>query len=173
MTQDFHGQHDESISRMTNAGACRPEIAEHLGMTIHQVRYRQIRLGVMPDYRGSRVRHQGMAWSKKVQTMWDSDMSLSAIARTLGVTRNVVICAATRKGLWPRNKVKAAPRRPKSSPTDALTPDQFADVQVYRRAGYTLKDAIAKVTAPKTKIRFAAPVQPRRARVAYQPGAAQ
>ena len=97
-------------------------------------------------------------WSPKVQADWEGPRSLKWIADRHGVDPGTIRRAAIRAGQYPRPKrAKAVSASPKRSvkPIDALTPAQLEDVSALRKAGFTLKEAIAKVTAPKAKIRFA------------------
>jgi hypothetical protein len=90
-------------------------------------------------------------------------MKKTEIAAALGVGKTALTSAAKRAGVPPRpNKVERATPAP-VDPMAGLTAAQIADVNTLRKSRYTLKEAVAMVTAPKAKIRLATPAHEARA----------
>ena len=84
-------------------------------------------------------------------------MNKKQIAAVLGVGIAALASAAIRVGAPPRLKnvrpVAVAP----VDPMAGLTESQIADVNTLRKSKYTIKDAIAMVTATKVKVSLSAP----------------
>jgi hypothetical protein len=146
-----------TIAQMTLNGKTRIEIGAALGMSISGVRYRQDRLGLRPAVDRPRPHRLAVEWTPEVQALWDGPMNKKQIAAVLGVGRTALASAAIRVGAPPRLKnvrpVAVAP----VDPMAGLTESQIADVNTLRKSRYTIKDAIAMVTATKVKVSLFAP----------------
>ncbi len=136
------------IIAMTRQGATQKQIADATGISVNGIRRRQRKLGVRAASDRPRPRSSIVTWTPEVQALWEGDLSQKQVAERLGIGTPTLQAAARRAGQYPRPN-----REPRVDPLAGLTPDQRADVKALQKARYSQKEAIAKVTAPKVKMR--------------------
>ncbi len=146
------------IIAMTRQGASQRKIAESIGVDRSTVSQRQKRLGVAPTGAAFNPKRK-IEWTAAVDKLWHGNLSMQGVAKALGVARSTLAKAAARKGYKQGDRKWV-------DPLAGLTPEQREDVSAYRRARYTIPEAIAAATAasaPKVKIRSATQQQEARA----------